>query len=75
MKRLLDYLLYALFGHNVTYVTLIPGKRWIITIEGEVRIVLDEDDLAIIHELYKERSAFLDNEERARYMKIFQICV
>lgn len=75
MEKLLDYLLYALFGHNVTHVTSIRGERWIITIEGEVRIVLTEGDLAIIRNLYELRSDFLDNEERARYMKIFQICV
>lgn len=82
MENLLDYLLYALFGHNVTNVSPHKcsgvcakfGKSWTITFEGEVYITLDEHDLGVIHELYNMRESSLDQEERARYMRIFDLC-
>lgn len=74
MENLLDYLLYALFGHNVTSVSRFTLK-WVITFEDEVRISLDEDDLAVIRSLYNERYEYLDDDERARYEKIFSLCV
>lgn len=83
MKNLLDYLLYALFGHNVTNVyshdgsgnSALTGKTWTIVFEGHVYISLDESDLVIIRQLYNERAEHLDAEERARYMRIFDLCV
>lgn len=74
MENLLDYLLYALFGHNVTDV-LRFNLSWVITFEDEVRICLDEADLEVIRNLYNERYERLDDEERARYEKIFSLCV
>lgn len=79
MECLLDYLLYALFGHNVTSVG--PSyfksgvKGWTIVLEDRVYITLDERDLAVIRALYEERKERLDDEERARYKKIFDLCV
>lgn len=79
MDGLLDYLLYALFGHNVTSVGkshFISGvKGWTIVLEGHVYFTLDEGDLAVIRALYEERKERLDDEERARYKKIFDLCV
>lgn len=83
MENLLDYLLYALFGHNVTNVyshagsgnSALTGKNWTIVFEGRVYISLDESDLVIIRHLYDERAESLDAEERARYMRIFDLCV
>ena len=79
MESLLDYLLYALFGHNVTSVGpsyFISGvKGWTIVLEDRVYITLDERDLAVIRALYEERKKRLDDEERARYKKIFDLCV
>ena len=82
MENLLDYLLYALFGHNVTGVRRsIVGRdslkveTWIISFEGAVYIALDTNDLAVIRELYIKRYERLDDEERARYEKIFSLCV
>lgn len=83
MENLLDYLLYALFGHNVTDVhphsgsgnDALTGKTWTITFEGQVYITLDESDLAVIRYMYNERYERLDDMERARYEKIFSLCV
>ena len=79
MESLLDYLLYALFGHNVTSVgpSLFRSgiKGWTICIEDRVFITLDENDLAVIRNLYEKREEWLDDEERARYKKIFDLCV
>lgn len=78
MENLLDYLLYALFGHNVTSVSkgsTLGVKSWTIVLEGHVYFVLDESDLAVIRALYEERKKRLDVEESARYKKIFKLCV
>lgn len=83
MEQLLDYLLYALFGHNVTNVytnegsghDALTGKTWTIVFEGAVYITLDEIDLRIIRNLYEMRAERLDAEERARYMRIFDKCI
>lgn len=82
MENLLDYLLYALFGHNVTEVyqhagsgnSALSGKTWTIVFEGHVYITLDENDLAVIRYLYDERKERLDSEERRRYERIFDLC-
>lgn len=82
MENLLDYLLYALFGHNVTDVhphagsghSALTGKTWTIVFEGHVYITIDESDLEIIRYLYENREERLDAEERARYMRIFDLC-
>lgn len=82
MENLLDYLLYALFGHNVTSVhkndgsgnSALVGKAWTICLEDYVYFTLDENDLAVIRALYEERKAVIDAEECARYKKIFDIC-
>lgn len=83
MENLLDYLLYALFGHNVTNVyshegsgnCALTGKSWTIVFEGQVYITLDESDLQIIRHLYDMRAEHLNAEERARYMRIFDMCI
>lgn len=83
MENLLDYLLNALFGHNVTEVranvgsgsSALYGRTWTIVFEGRVYITLDECDLIVIHRIYNERYESLDNEERFRYERIFDLCV
>lgn len=79
MKNLLDYLLVALFGHNVTSVNrgsspLVP-VFWTICLEDQVYFTLDEHDLSVIRQLYDERKPYIDDDERARYEKIFSACV
>lgn len=82
MKNLLDYLLYALFGHNVTNVyshegsgnSALTGRTWTIVFEDHVFITLDEHDLCVIRLIYDERYERLDSEERRRYERIFDIC-
>lgn len=82
MENLLDYLLYALFGHNVTGVhshdgsgnSALTGKSWTIVLEGSVYFTLDENDLLVIRYLYNERKERLDSEERRRYERIFDLC-
>lgn len=83
MENLLDYLLYALFGHNVTSVhahdgsghSALTGKTWTICLEDQVYFTLDEEDLQVIRYLYERRCARLNDEERARYHKIFNACI
>ena len=83
MENLLDYLLYALFGHNVTSVhvndgsghSALTGKTWTICLENQVYFTLDESDLRVIRYLYDQRYERLDDEERARYNKIFDACI
>ena len=82
MEGLLDYLLYALFGHNVTEVhknascsNMLRITSWTIVFEGYVYITLDETDLDVIRYLYEERKERLDDTERERYLKIFKACV
>lgn len=74
MEDLLDYLLYALFEYEVTSVDKV-GKIWTICLEGRVYFTLDENDLEVIRRLYEARLPRLDNEERARYIKIFDTCI
>lgn len=82
MENLLDYLLYALFGHNVTHVythegsgsSALTGKTWTIVFEDHVYIALDEHDISVIRSIYDERYDRLDSEERLRYERIFGIC-
>lgn len=82
MEHLLDYLLYALFGHNVTSVqkndgsfhSALTGKTWTIVFEGYVYITLDECDLLVIRSIYDMRYEYLNSEERFRYERIFDIC-
>lgn len=83
MENLLDYLLYALFGHEVTGVhknfvsgsCMLKVKSWTICLENAVYITIDETDLQVIHSLYNKRYNNLDDEDRARYQKIFNACV
>lgn len=83
MENLLDYLLYALFGHNVTGVaandgcghSALTGKTWTIIFEGQVYITIDEHDLLVIRHLYEGRYDRLDDDVRNRYQKIFDLCV
>lgn len=79
MENFLDYLLFALMGHDVTSVWCSDaggaGKCWVFCLEERVSFVLDETDLQVIRTLYEERYDRLDDEERARYNKIFNACV
>lgn len=82
MEALLDYLLYALMGHNVTSVhtndgsgnSALTGKTWTICLEDQVYFTLDESDLMVIRHLYEERKERLDDIESERYLKIFNAC-
>lgn len=83
MENLLDYLLTALFGHNVTYVhsnagssnSVLTGKNWVFCLEGHVYFIFDEDDLNVIRRLYESRKGDLDEEDQKRYNKIFDSCI
>lgn len=77
MENLLDYLIYALMGHDVSVSkgkSNVTGKRqWTLTFEESVHIVLDESDLHVIRYLYEVRT--MDDDDRARYQKLFLLCV
>lgn len=76
MEKLIDYLIYALCGHNYVVKSCVrdrlKSRMWMTTFEGEVRIILDEDDLTVLKEIYNTRD--LDDEERRRYEKLFSDC-
>lgn len=78
MEGLLDYLLFALFGHDVTSVlsgrSAFEGKTWTICLEERVYFTLDKHDLDVIRDLYEERKEMLSDVERERYFKIFDAC-
>ena len=82
MEDLLDYLLFALFGHNVTSVnkndgsgrSALVGKTWTICLEDRVYFTLDEQDLSVIRHLYEERKEIMLDGDRERYLKIFDTC-
>lgn len=76
MEKLIHYLIYALCGCNYVVKSIVYDRlklrMWMITFEGEVRIILDEDDLTVLKEIYNTRD--LDGEERCRYEKLFSNC-
>ena len=77
MENLLDYLIYALCGHEYDVKPIEEScvnrcRRWLLTFCNEVTIVLDEYDIRILKELYQSRE--WDDEERARYEKLFLKC-
>ncbi len=79
MENLIDYLIYVLMGYNVRVipsVSAITMKREWLLLFGEhedVSIVLDEFDLSVIKVVANNRT--LDDEERRRYEKLFELCV
>lgn len=83
MESLLDYLLIALMGHNVTEVytnegsgnSALRGRTWTFVLEGHVYFTLDEMDLGVIRRLYENRAEWIGDDDRARYQKIFNACV
>lgn len=53
MENLLDYLIYALLGHDYTVGRRSIGydgktSQWMIEIAGDVRIILDENDVKVL---------------------------
>lgn len=77
MENLLDYLICALMGHNVSvrkWTSDVTKKRqWMLTFEDSVQIILDESDLHTIRYIYDVRT--MDDDDRARYDKLFSLCV
>ena len=77
MENLLNYLLYALFGHNVTDVKsheCCGHKTWIIVLEDKVYFALDKNDIDVIRSIYNKRFELLESDERERYEMIFNLC-
>lgn len=77
MENLLDYLMYALCGHNYQVKRLANNcrdkKQWLISFEGVVRIILDDSDISVLRSIYNSRP--LDADERERYERLFSLCV
>lgn len=77
MENLLDYLMYALCGHNYQVKRLENNcrnkKQWLISFEGVVTIILDEADISVLRTIYNSRT--LDIDERERYERLFSLCV
>lgn len=77
MENLLDYLMYALCGHNYQVKRLENNyrnkKQWLISFEGVVTIILDESDISVLRCIYDSRT--LDADERERYERLFSLCV
>lgn len=78
MENLIDYLIYALMGYNVHFAGLtsgIDGRRsWVLDFgdHKDVALVFDEVDIAVIKNIAANRE--LDDEERERYEKLFELC-
>lgn len=53
MEKLLEYVIYALLGHNYKVGSRSIGydgktSQWMINIEGNVRLIFDENDLKVL---------------------------
>lgn len=78
MENLIDYLIYALMGYEVRVsasVSKVTKRRqWMLSFgfHQEISIILDEADLSTIKNVATNRK--LDDDERERYEKLFNLC-
>lgn len=78
MENLINYLIYALMGHNVHLASRtrgVNGKRQWILVFGDhkdIALVFDEADIDVIKYIAVNRP--LDDEERKRYERLFKLC-
>ena len=77
MEELLDYLIYALCGHEYDVEPIGVScvnycRQWLLTFCDEVTIVLNEHDIRLLKYLCVSRA--LDEESRLRYEKLFLKC-
>ena len=78
MENLIDYLIYALMGQNVHFAgrarAIGGGRSWVLNFgdHKDVTLVLDEVDIAVIKNIAANRE--LDDEERERYERLFELC-
>lgn len=80
MENLIDYLIYALMGYDVrvlksySFGEETKVRHWLLSFgfHKEVSIVLDDADLKVIKEITANRA--MDDDERARYEKLFKLC-
>lgn len=77
MENFIDYLMYALLGHNYIVKKNAPYwigyESWEVILEDRVYFCLDESDLNLLRYIRDNRK--LDDEEKARYDKLFSLCV
>lgn len=76
MENFIDYLMYALLGHNYTVRKNVPNcfgiVSWTIVIEERVYFILDALDLDLLRNIRNSR--VLNDDEKARYDKLFSLC-
>lgn len=68
MENLLDYVIYALLGHNyevkrTTKSSIDQSSQWLVTFESEVRLIFDEGDVRVFRHMI-ETSKDTDTIER-----------
>lgn len=68
MENLLEYVIYALLGHNYevgAHSLSYDGhtSQWMVTFEGDVRLIFDENDVRTL-EFMKETTEDADVRER-----------
>lgn len=78
MENLIDYLIYALVGQDVHLVSKGNGadgrRQWLLNFgyHRDVTLVFDEADIEVIKYIAANRP--LDEEERERYERFFELC-
>lgn len=78
MENLIDYVIYALMGYEVKvkpYVSEVSNRRqWLLSFgfHQDISLILDDADLATIKYVAENRE--LDDDERERYEKLFELC-
>lgn len=78
MENLLDYLIYALMGQDAHLESRgrgVTGRlQWVLSFgyHKDVTLVIDEDDVHVIKYIAANRP--MDDEDRKRYEKLFELC-
>lgn len=77
MEDFIDYMMYALLGHNYTVIKNEPNciglESWTVILMGSVYFCLNKDDLSLLKFIRDHK--VLDEDEKARYDKLFSLCV
>ncbi len=78
MESLIDYLILTLMSYEVSVTSCVSSvtrrRQWLMHFgfHEDIIIVLDEADLCVIREIADIRP--MDDDERARYNKLFELC-
>lgn len=77
MENFIEYLMYALLGHHYIVEKNEPNciglVSWTILLGGQVYFCLDQHDLSLLK--YIRYNYVQDEETKARFDKLFSLCV